>query len=92
MARLRAGRGSPRPLALAAALVLLLAACGDGGEDGAASSGPAAADDQAEATGPNAPGALPAVDVVDVGSGATVALTDYHSGQRPLLVWFWAPH
>ncbi len=56
---------------------------------------PEPADDQAQSVGPAAPGIegpLPAVDVVDVGSGATVSLTDYNTGQRPLLVWFWAPH
>jgi hypothetical protein len=81
-------------LALAAAFVLLAAACG-GGDDTAATPAPAPADGQGQAVGPAAPGSdgpLPAVDVVDVESGATVSLTGYNTGQRPLLVWFWAPH
>jgi hypothetical protein len=82
------------PLALAAAFVLLAAACG-GGDDTAAPPAGAPTDGEAQAVGPAAPGAdgpLPAVDVVDVESGATVSLTSYNTGQRPLLVWFWAPH
>jgi hypothetical protein len=83
------------PLALAAAFVLLAAACGGGGADTGAQPAAAPADGEAQAVGPAAPGAdgpLPAVDVVDVESGATVSLTSYNTGQRPLLVWFWAPH
>ncbi len=82
------------PLALAAAFMLLAAACGGGGDDTAAPVG-APADGEAQAVGPGDPGSdgpLPAVDVVDVESGATVSLTSYNTGQRPLLVWFWAPH
>ena len=98
MARPRTRSRSTSPvalLALAAAFVLLAAACGSGGDDTAATSAPEPADGQAQAVGPAAPGAdgpLPAVDVVDVESGATVSLTSYNTGQRPLLVWFWAPH
>lgn len=98
MARIPSRSRSTRllaPLVLAGAIVLLAAACGDSGDDAAAPSGPDPADGQAQPAGPAAPGAdgpLPAVDVVDVASGATVSLTDFNTGQRPLLVWFWAPH
>ncbi len=83
------------PVALAVAFVLLAAACGGGGDDTAAPPAGAPADGETQAVGPADPGAdgpLPAVDVVDVESGATVSLTSYNTGQRPLLVWFWAPH
>jgi hypothetical protein len=36
--------------------------------------------------------ALPAVDVVNVGSGGSVSLPSLLPGTKPLLVWFWAPH
>lgn len=96
MQRLRPRRRPSRSLvslALAAAFLLVAAACGDSG-DSTTTGDPAPTDavDQPQPIGPAADGPLPAVDVVDVASGANVSLTSYNTGQRPLLVWFWAPH
>lgn len=35
---------------------------------------------------------LPAIDVVDVVSGATVGLKGILPADKPVLVWMWAPH
>lgn len=35
---------------------------------------------------------LPAVDVRDVHTGATVDLASLVPADRPILLWFWAPH
>ena len=37
------------------------------------------------------PSAMPDITVVDVASGAEVALGSLVPSDRPLLVWFWAP-
>lgn len=36
--------------------------------------------------------AFPAIDVVEVTSGAPVNLSTLAGSDRPTLVWFWAPH
>jgi hypothetical protein len=63
-----------------------------GGDAGDAPVGPGGADPQ----GPQRPSppeaALPDLEVVRVADGATVSLADLAEGDRPLLVWFWAPH
>jgi len=41
------------------------------------------------AAGPNA---LPQVSVVDVASGDSIVLSSLAPADRPILVWFWAPH
>ena len=35
---------------------------------------------------------VPAQDMIDVRTGATVNLRDFVDGSTPLLLWFWAPH
>jgi len=71
------------------AAALALSACGSDGS----SAGPATADG-GSAPGTAAEGAspLPAVDVVDVTSGETVALASLLPADKPTLVWMWAPH
>lgn len=41
---------------------------------------------------PAAPSPLPDVTVLDAGTGADVALAGLLPADRPLLIWFWAPH
>lgn len=35
---------------------------------------------------------LPAVDVVDINTGAEVDLSSFAPGTQPIVLWFWAPH
>lgn len=35
---------------------------------------------------------LPVVDVLDVANGSKVAFGDLSPSEKPLLLWFWAPH
>lgn len=69
-------------VALAAAAVLVVSAvasgCASDSGSGAASGGPG--------------GTLPDVSVTNVGSGESVGLRSLLPGDRPLLVWFWAPY
>jgi ABC-type glycerol-3-phosphate transport system substrate-binding protein len=75
-----------RRISLVLASLLGLAACG-------ASSDPSSTAAEADASGDSdVPSALPDVDVVDVGAGATVNLRSLLPSDRPLLIWFWAPH
>jgi len=46
--------------------------------------------DPSPPSGPN--GALPSLPVFDVATGAKVDLAKVPPPDRPLLVWFWAPH
>lgn len=46
----------------------------------------------APATGSSAPSALPTVELLRVADGAPVGLDQVADGDRPLLLWFWAPH
>ena len=48
-------------------------------------------DDKATAAPPDAP-RLPKVDVVDIRDGSTVDLASLAPSDKPMLVWFWAPH
>jgi len=58
-----------------------------------ATSGPAAtAGPPASAVPPASASILPSVPLTDVRSGATVDLASLVPAQRPLLLWFWAPH
>lgn len=70
---------------------LALAGCGSGPparSGGAGSSGAStAAPDRGVAEG-----ALPHLAVNDVGAGTRVDLASVATADRPLLVWFWAPH
>ncbi|MBT8214083.1 MAG: hypothetical protein KJP12_02585 [Acidimicrobiia bacterium] len=69
--------------AFVVALSLVAAACGGG-------------DGSGEAAGPPEEipgvGALPAVEVLDVATGDTVDVSTFLPSDKPLLVWFWAPH
>ena len=47
--------------------------------------------DKATAAPPDAP-RLPKVDVVDIRDGSTVDLASLAPSDKPMLVWFWAPH
>lgn len=101
MKRLRNARG------LTAALMacgLLLAACG-GGEtstanaepddaSSAADSGEASPEDTAEKNLPNLQSADDARDIelLSVSDGSVATLRDAVDGDRPVLLWFWAPH
>ncbi len=86
-----------RSLLFAVVPVLLFAAACGGDDDSAATetgAGSARADTPAE--GPllvdQAETALPAVDVVDVTTGEQINLQSLAPSNRPLLLWFWAPH
>ena len=35
---------------------------------------------------------LPSVEIIDVATGATVNLAGFAPSDRPLVLWFWAPH
>ncbi len=75
---------------LAVAGAVALSACGGDGQ----AAGPATAAGGASAPGvaADAPSPLPAVNVVDVTSGETVALDSLLPADKPTLVWMWAPH
>jgi len=72
-------------------------ACGGGG-DGSSAGREAASAEQQPAADPPAPGqaprgsAIPDVTVLDVASGGEFALGSVVPSDRPVLVWFWAPH
>ena len=86
-------RPHPALAAPAVAVALLAAACG--GDDGA-SADPAtqAAADAADANaGELASSDDPTmIEVLDVTTGDATTLADAVDGDRPVLVWFWAPH
>ena len=72
-----------------------LAACG-GARDSSGETR-AAPVEQPRAVGPEAPSAervsaIPDVSVLDVKSGDEFALASIAPSDRPVLVWFWAPH
>ena len=90
---------------LAAAGVLVTAGCSSGsGERVASTPGTTAAvpttalpttDSVAPSVAPQAPAAasvLPGLSVDDVAAGTKVDLSSLAPADRPLLVWFWAPH
>jgi ferric-dicitrate binding protein FerR (iron transport regulator) len=62
---------------------------------GCAGTGTTAGEDRSETTASantaTAAG-LPEVDVLDVADGSTVQLGSLLPAEKPLLVWFWAPH
>ena len=69
-----------RSIIVAILLALVAVACADGAQtESAAPAGTSSSD-------------LPDVDVVDVVTGATVNVSTLAPGDKPLLVWFWAPH
>ncbi|MDH4144646.1 MAG: hypothetical protein OEY23_05690 [Acidimicrobiia bacterium] len=80
-----------RTSALALAGVLLVAACG--GAESAASRPPITLAEAAPAAAA-AQGAspLPQVDVTEVATARTINLATLLPAEKPVLVWFWAPH
>ncbi|MYJ31703.1 MAG: hypothetical protein F4067_03760 [Acidimicrobiia bacterium] len=91
-------------LAMAFCLALGAAACGDSVDSPA--TGPTEAPAPAEAPATQAPAPepatesaapapesdLPSVELVDIATGATVNLASFAPADRPLVLWFWAPH
>ena len=53
---------------------------------------PAAPEPPAATTAASGSNDLPAVTVVDVVSGESLVLSSLAPADRPILVWFWAPH
>jgi len=51
-----------------------------------------ASDSGSGVASPGSGGNLPDVSVTNVGSGESVGLRSLLPGDRPLLVWFWAPY
>ena len=89
-------------LALAVALVVGATACGSG-DDNPESSPPAqtqapaptAAPAQTQAPENPAPAPtseLPSVEMVNVTTRASVNLASFAPSDRPIVLWFWAPH
>lgn len=72
----------------------------DGSDEGAAepSDDAAGGSSEAAATEPEATevdasnSIVPAVDVVDLATGETVSLASYVPSNKPIVLWFWAPH
>ena len=93
-------RGSTaRSAAAAAGIVLLVGACGGGGSSAeqaaelsavAADSGDAAAETENEAD-PSV-NELADVEVIDVATGDLVNLKSFAPADKPIVLWFWAPH
>lgn len=73
-------RSRIRQIAIAVAGLAVIASCGSG------ESSPVAADKAPK------PITLPAVDVRDILSGETVSVASLVPSDRPVLLWFWAPH
>ena len=66
-------------VALVVALSMAAAGCAGGSDSGSTGAGPSLGQ------------GMPAAEVVDLADGATVDLADYGPGDKPLLIWFWAP-
>ncbi|MDE0605356.1 MAG: hypothetical protein OXI18_13215 [bacterium] len=93
-----------RVLALAIFLALVATACGDGGDSPETAPTGAPVSTEAPATQAPAPepatetaapvpaSDLPSVELVDVATGATVNLASFAPSDRPIVLWFWAPH
>lgn len=81
--------------ALFAAATLLASACGGDSATGAGSSAQgsnaaSAADDNIGDLATNEDVRL--IEVLEVDTGETTTLADTVTGDRPVLLWFWAPH
>lgn len=81
-------RRTARLVSIAAATALMVAACGG---PPAASVDPGPRPDLAVAN-PASTAFLPAVTVWDVGEQQWVQLANLLPADKPVLVWFWAPH
>ncbi|MCY3910572.1 MAG: hypothetical protein OXF99_03610 [bacterium] len=91
-------------VALAAALTLVVTACSGGDSNPETALTEAPAPTQAPATQAPAPepatesaapvpaSDLPSVELVDIATGANVNLASFAPSDRPLVLWFWAPH
>lgn len=78
-----------RALVLTGAVALVVAACAQAAPSGG--SNPAREEDPfTEAARDDS--VVPKVAVLDVGTGDTVDLGSLVPAQRPILLWFWAPH
>lgn len=88
--RLRASRTVVRVLFVTALSVTALLASACGSDSSGTDTSAAAADAE--------PAGIPGIDevrgleVVDVATGETTTLADRVDGDRPVLLWFWAPH
>lgn len=78
-----------RVLASIALVGLLAAACGGGSSDDQVSVAVTAAPASADTTPTSL---LPNVDVVRVDTGESVNLSSLAPTDRPMVLWFWAPH
>jgi len=81
-------RRSSRLAALAVAVIALATACGGAPE---ASVDPGVRPDLPVANAVSAD-FLPVVTVWDVGEKEWIQLADFLPADKPVLVWFWAPH
>ena len=97
----------PKLVAIFGALLVVATACGSGTDDTSTaavtdgpanvSSGPDSPDAAAAAAVANIEGLTPSddvrlIEVLDVESGGVTTLADAVDGDRPVLLWFWAPH
>ena len=82
-------------VALFVTLALVAAACG-GTSSTETSSTPASGDtgsgDGGQDDATPAPSGVTAIEVLDVETGDTTTIADTVTGDRPVLLWFWAPH
>ncbi len=67
-------------------MAVVAGGCGSGGETGAVAPPPAGSGSTDLA------GVLPDLSVTDVESGSEVSLRSLVPADRPVLLWFWAPH
>lgn len=81
---------SPKPL-LATLLALTLGAAACGGSDSTSNLAAAPAGDEPAAAA-SAVNQLPDVDVIDVASGDEINLAGFAPSDKPIVLWFWAPH
>lgn len=72
------------------AAAMVLAACGDADPSPSARAGGATLDAAAGTSSRDA-ARLPAIEVTDL-AGGSVRLADLAPSEKPILVWFWAPH
>ncbi len=82
-------------LALTALLGLAVAACGSGATESASTTRDGSPQATAEAVGPAAPASdsvLPSVEVIEVTTEEKVDVASLVPNDKPILLWFWAPH
>ena len=84
--------------AIAVCLALSAAACGDSADSPETAptetpgTQPPAPEPATETEAPAPASDLPSVELVDVGTGATVNLASFAPADQPIVLWFWAPH